>query len=199
MLHVCTPQETVSSLRAGWTLLAGSLPAQSVCVCVCACAHVHARVHACVFTAWQVGEAQYTWAKGASAGGPAPGSRPGLLLFSAPSRPGWFPGRLGWGPDLQLCSLPQAEGRGRLPLPDARLGPAAGAARPRRGALPGQRRGLLRACRWVSPGPPCRPHGLWPDQRQEGPDQGSHLWAGVGGPGLRAGGPASRGAPVASA
>lgn len=49
---------------------------------VCVCVSVHARM--CVFTAWQVGGAQYTWAKGASTGGPAPGSRPGLLIFSAP-------------------------------------------------------------------------------------------------------------------
>ena len=49
---------------------------------VCVCVSVHARM--CVFTAWQVGGAQYTWAKGASTGGPAPGSRPGLLMFSAP-------------------------------------------------------------------------------------------------------------------
>ena len=41
ILHVCTPQQTVSSLRAGWTLLAGSLPAQSVCVCVCVCVCVY--------------------------------------------------------------------------------------------------------------------------------------------------------------
>ena len=54
ILHVCTPQQTVSSLRAGWTLLAGSLPAQRERECVCVRVHMHACVHACVFTAWLV-------------------------------------------------------------------------------------------------------------------------------------------------
>lgn len=87
-------------MRAEWTLLAGSLPAQ--CVCTRVCVFMHACV--CVFTAWQVGGAQYTWAERASAGGLAPGSRLGPLMFSAPPGLGGSLGVLG-GALTRSCVL----------------------------------------------------------------------------------------------
>lgn len=53
----------------------------------------------------------------------------------------------------------QATGREHLPVPDAQLGPAAGATRRHRRPLSGQRSGLLQPCRWVCPDcsfPPAR-------------------------------------------